>query len=105
VQNGISHHLIWQDFKFWERAIYDVITEELTEQRNYVELDKVNVTRQIVFAKLGSLSHDMLGFDLNRDRIKDLVQIFADNYKLQHTDLQERFVSILQCMMYIGSYR
>ena len=25
LQSGISHHLIWQDLKFWERAIYESI--------------------------------------------------------------------------------
>jgi len=23
LQNGISQHPIWKDFKFWERAIYE----------------------------------------------------------------------------------
>lgn len=29
LQNGIAQHKIWADFKFWERAIYECISQEL----------------------------------------------------------------------------
>ncbi|CDW73398.1 UNKNOWN [Stylonychia lemnae] len=96
LQNGISQHEIWKDFKFWERAIYEQIQCELSEQKNYVELDKNNVTKQIVFAQLCSLQHEMLCFDLDKEKIKDLIQIFCHNYKLIQkdiTDLNTRLVN------------
>jgi len=65
----------------------------LAEQKGYIEKDKATYTKQIVFAKLCSLSHDMLCFDLDRERIKDLMQIFATSYKLGAPDVQELFVS------------
>ena len=62
MQEGINEHRIWTDIKYWERCIYSSIEEELEEQRNYVEQDRSNLTKQIVFAKLCSLQHDMLCF-------------------------------------------
>ena len=35
----------------------------------------------------------MLCFDLDREKIKDLVQIFSNNYKLGNAETQELFVS------------
>jgi len=48
--------------------------------------------RQIVVATLCSLTHDMLSFDIDRNRIKDLVSLFCDKYKLSAQDEQEIFV-------------
>jgi len=33
VHGGIADNPIWKDFKFWERAIFDSIEEELAQQR------------------------------------------------------------------------
>ena len=56
------------------------------------------VTQQIVFAKLCSLSHDMLSFEglavKERDKIKDLVTLFARSYKLPRDDLDELLLKI-----------
>lgn len=81
VQYGISKHKIWQDFKFWERAIYESIQQDLQETKNF-EGDKSAMAKQIVFAKLLSLEHDMLCFDLDKAKIKELIGIFGQSYKL-----------------------
>ena len=33
LQSGISKHKIWGDFKFWERAIYESIQEDLPQDQ------------------------------------------------------------------------
>ena len=33
LQNGVAGHLIWHDLIFWEKAIYECISEEIKEQK------------------------------------------------------------------------
>jgi hypothetical protein len=45
LQNGISKHKIWGDFKFWERAIYESIQEDLPQDQRQFDGDKQAVTK------------------------------------------------------------
>lgn len=45
LQHGIAHHKLWYDMKFWERAIYETIKEELNMQKTHIEKDKSNLKR------------------------------------------------------------
>eukprot|EP00347_Sterkiella_histriomuscorum_P022699 403337490 len=89
VFKGIQKHKIWRDFEFWDNAIDQCIQNDLREHKNYIDLDRFNVTRQIVQAKLFSIQYDMLSLELDKEKIKDIIQRVAQNYELLKQDIFE----------------
>mmetsp|Transcript_12677 Transcript_12677/g.12511 ORF Transcript_12677/g.12511 Transcript_12677/m.12511 type:complete len:174 (+) Transcript_12677:892-1413(+) len=91
LQGGVGVHPIWHDLIFWEKAIYECIQGELKDHKQQKTFD---LTREIVFAKLSSLSLDMMSFDIPRNKIKDLITIFAKRYRLQQDQIHEIYERI-----------
>lgn len=82
------NHPFWKDLKFWERAIYDQVQEEIKNQKSE------KLAKEIIFAKLCSMEFDMLSFDVSQEKVKDLMGIFAKSYKLTKEQVNDLMVAL-----------
>ena len=64
----------------------------MIEQKKLIDEDKNNVTKKIVYQKLNTIQLDMLSFDIDKEKIKDLIGLFAAKYKLSIEDTNDLFV-------------
>ena len=85
LQEGIKGNPLWRNMDFWERAVFESIREELRQNFFDPEMDdeeRSTLRKNLIFAKLCSVQHDMLSFEVPKPEVKFFISQFCTAYGL-----------------------
>lgn len=105
LQAKIETHCLFQNEDFWECFFSDSLFQEITRQRNvnvsHNETDEEKNYRfgNIAFSQLISLGHSMMDFNVDKNKIKRLITVFAKQYCVSQ-ELIEQIYELINEVVY-----
>ena len=102
LQKEVKNKEFFRSVEFWKDYLEDLIIQELEKfeeesKRNsivYSEERKNKKINDIIFSKIASLITSLNGFELERDKIDNILKPLMDKYKLPE-DLKESIFSLI----------
>ena len=102
LQKEVKNKEFFRSVEFWKDYLEDLIIQELEKfeeesKRNsivYSEERKNKKINDIIFSKIASLITSLNGFELERDKIDNILKPLMDKYKLPE-DLKESVFSLI----------
>jgi len=94
LQSGIQHYEFWRKKELWEKAIEILINEELQNTQILKESNEDKDIRisNIIFAKLGTVGHNMLIFGVSKEITEEIILNYAKLKNLSES--QQNFLKV-----------